>query len=271
MPLMMVTGATDGIGLETARQLLGNGVDVFVHGRSQARAAAASERLNREGHRGRAIPVWADLARMVEVVDLARQIRTETQRLDGLINNAGVYESQRSVTEDGFERTLAINHFAHHVITRLLVPVLELAPAARIVVVSSGTHHSGRVDLTDLVGAKTWTAYGAYSNSKLANVLWTRALAKRLARTRITANALHPGVIGTKLLRAGFGSGGGTPASGARTSVYLALDPSVAGVSGKYFVDCRETKAAAQALDERLAEKFWAETERLLKPFLPEP
>ncbi|MGH8598911.1 MAG: SDR family oxidoreductase [Gammaproteobacteria bacterium] len=275
MPRILVTGSTDGIGLETARQLIRQGVEVLVHGRDERRANAVSAGLNDEVARGRAIPVSGDLSRMSEVVALAQRVHELGPRLDGLVNNAGIYAAKRELTDDGFERTIAINHFAHHLLTRWLMPILLAAPAARIVVVSSGTHHSGRIDLADLAdradqaGGKGWTAYGAYSNSKLANVLWTRALAKRLARTPLTVNALHPGVIATKLLRAGFGAGGGSPVQGARTSVYLALDPAIAGLSGRYFVDCRETPVARQATDERLAEILWVETERLLKPYLP--
>ncbi|MSR13622.1 MAG: SDR family NAD(P)-dependent oxidoreductase [Gammaproteobacteria bacterium] len=268
MPQIMVTGATDGIGLETARQLLATKAEVLVHGRSETRATSLSTALNEDRHGGRAIPVWGDLSRMSEVVALASQVRAAGPELNCLITNAGVYERTSALTVDGFERTMAINHLAHHLLTRLLLPLLQAAPHARIVVVSSGTHHSGRLDLTDFTQPKNWSAYGAYSNSKLANLLWTRALAKRLARTDITVNALHPGVIGTKLLRAGFGNGGGLPLSGARTSVYLALDPAVAKVSGRYFVDCRDTKPAQNAMDERAAESLWAESERLLKPFL---
>lgn len=206
---------------------------------------------------------------MQEVVLLATQVIELAPTLDALINNAGVYALSRELTEDGFERTMAVNHFAHFLLTRHLIVNLERAAQARIVTVSSGTHHSGRLALDDLTGNVGWTPYGAYSNSKLANLLFTRALAKRLARTRVTANALHPGVIGTKLLSAGFGAGGGPVTQGARTSVFLATASEVTGVSGKYFVDCREASAARNAQDERIAEGLWAESERLLKALLP--
>lgn len=269
MALVLITGATDGIGLETARQLLAQDHTVLLHGRSQALAAACREALLRAWPAARILPVWADLSRMREVVSLAAQVADLAPALDVLINNAGVYATARELTEDGFERTMAVNHFAHFLLTRHLIVNLERAVQARIVTVSSGTHHSGRLTLDDLTGSVGWTSYGAYSNSKLANVLFTRALAKRLARTRITANALHPGVVGTKLLRAGFGAGGGPVSQGARTSVFLASAPELTGVSGKYFVDCRETPVARNAQDERIAESLWAESERLLKAFLP--
>ena len=268
MPHVLITGATDGIGLETARQLLTQGYTVLVHGRTEARATRSADGLRERHAEASTIPVWGDLSRMQEVVALAAQVREVAPHLDALVNNAGIYANQRTVTEDGFELTFAVNHFAHHLLTRLLVPVLEAALAARIVIVSSGTHHSGRIDLDDLLGKVGWTPYGAYSNSKLANVLFTRALAKRLARTAITANALHPGVVDTKLLRAGFGNGGVSTTRGARTSVFLASDPVPAKISGKYFVDSRETPPARVGQDEITGEGLWAETERLLKPYL---
>lgn len=268
MGFMLVTGATDGIGFETARQLALAGHDVLVHGRHARRAQAACSALADAGDATRLHAVWGDLARMAEVVDLAQQCMAVAPALDVVIHNAGIYAAARSLTEDGFETTFAVNHFAPFLLTRRLLGALERAGPARIIVVSSGTHHSGRLLLEDLSGARGWSAYGAYANSKLANLLFTQALARRLARTPITANALHPGVIGTKLLRAGFGAGGAPVSQGARTSVYLATSPVVAGVSGRYFVDCRETPPSAMALDARSAEALWAESERCLKDFL---
>jgi len=269
MARVLITGATDGIGLETARQLLHAGHDVLVHGRNEARAAEACIALRKHVPEGTPASVWGDLSSMRQVTALAAQVAAQAPQLDVLINNAGVYATTRTLTEDGFELTLAVNHFAHFLLTRLLIPLLDRAAQGRVVTVSSGTHHSGRLALEDLTGERGWTPYGAYSNSKLANLLFTRALAKRLARTRITANALHPGVVGTKLLRAGFGSGGAGVERGAQTSVFLASAREVEGLSGRYFVDCREAAPARHAQDERLAESLWAESERLLKAFLP--
>ena len=264
MKHVLVTGATDGIGYETARQLLDHDLHVLVHGRNEGKAGDAATRIERHAQRGKTTPVWGDLSRMQEVVRLADQVAALTPALDVLISNAGVYEKERRLTFDGFEATLAVNHFAVYLLTRRLLPLLHQAPAGRIVIVSSMTHASGDVDITDLTITRGWSAYGAYANSKLANILFTRALANSLAGSTVTVNALHPGVIATKLLRAGFGGGGRSRADGARTSVYLATASDVAAVSGEYFVDCRAKKPSATARNARLANALWDESERLL-------
>lgn len=261
---ILVTGATDGIGRETARQLLAQGHRVLVHGRSPAKAASAAAELG-----GEAVPVSGDLSRMREVVGLAEQVGAHAASLDVLIANAGVYEMKRQLTEDGFELTMAVNHFAHFLLVQRLRAALRASRASRVVVVASMVHQSGRLDLDDLTFEDGYGAYEAYGASKLANVLFTRALAARLADgSDATANALHPGVIGTKLLCQGFGMGGAPVAQGAKTSVYLATSADVQGVTGKYFVDCREAKPSRLALDDRLAEELWQASERLLAAFL---
>jgi NAD(P)-dependent dehydrogenase (short-subunit alcohol dehydrogenase family) len=265
--IAVVTGATDGIGRETARQLLSVRWTVLVHGRSEAKAARHAEELSRDT-RGQAIPVWGDLSRMREVMALAEQVRSRAPVLDVLINNAGVYERRRRFSEDGFEMTMAVNHFAPYLLTRLVGPNLSEARAGRVVNVSSIAHQSGRIDPTDLGFARGYDGYEAYAASKLANILFTRALASRLKNSRVTANALHPGVIDTKLLHAGFDIKGAPVEEGARTSLYLATAEEVAGVSGKYFVDSREAIPSRSARDDRLAESLWTESERLLAAFL---
>jgi NAD(P)-dependent dehydrogenase (short-subunit alcohol dehydrogenase family) len=267
MKTVLVTGATDGIGRETARSLLAKGWHVFVHGRSRAKAERCAGELAGARSVVQATPVWGDLARMAEVADLAEQVLELAPRLDVLIDNAGVYETRRRVTDDGFEMTMAVNHFATFLLTRRLLPAV-LAAQGRVVVVSSMAHQSGQLDPTDLRFPRSYDGYSAYAASKLANLLFTRSLAARLEGTGATVNALHPGVIGTKLLRTGFGMGGAPVEQGARTSVYLATADEVAGVSGKYFVDSRPATPSREARDERLAEALWLETERQLAVFL---
>jgi len=268
MKIALVTGATDGIGRETARQLLAGGWRVLVHGRSEAKAVEHARTLARETGSERAAAVWADLSDMAQVVQLAAQVRTQAPALDVLINNAGVYERLRRLTADGLEATFAVNHFAPFLLTRRLLPQLAEAPAARVVNVSSIAHQNGSLDPDDLTLASGYGAFDAYAATKLANILFTRALAQRLAGTRITANALHPGVIGTKLLHAAFDIRGATVGEGARTSVYLATSEKVSGVSGKYFIDCREARPSRFARDDELAQQLWEVTERTLAAFL---
>ncbi|HUF21084.1 MAG TPA: SDR family oxidoreductase [Burkholderiales bacterium] len=268
MKTILVTGATDGIGRETARELLELGVHVLVHGRNERKAVGGAEEIGRIARNGKVTPVWGDLSEMQQVAALAGQVEMLAPALDVLVNNAGVYEKRRRLSVDGFEMSMAVNHFAPYLLTHLLGPALSAAPAGRIVTVSSMAHESGRLDIDDLAFAQGWDGYDAYAASKLANILFTRALATRLEGTPVTANALHPGVIDTKLLHAGFSIKGAPVDLGARTSVYLATSDKVAGISGKYFIDCREKTPSRAARDDGLAGALWNESERLLADFL---
>lgn len=260
--IMLVTGASDGIGFETARALLALGHAVLVHGRHEQRARDAVARLKSEAAR----PVWGDFARLAEVVALARQVGELVPRLDVLINNAGLYAAKRSVTADGFELTMGVNHFAPFLLTHHLLPSLLATTGARIVNVSSMTHDGADFDVGDLDLTRKWSAYGAYATSKFANVLFTRGLAARYPA--VTANALHPGVIGTKLLKSAFSMQGAAVADGARTSVYLATSPLVANVSGAYFDNCRERAADGRTRKAALVDALWEASRERLAPYL---
>ncbi len=264
----LVTGATDGIGRETARQLLEKGMGVFVHGRTLDKARSVIEELQRGIPSSQAEPVYADLANMHEVLALAEQVRDRKPVLDVLINNAGVYEPKRVITVDGFELTLAVNHFAHFLLTHALLGLLKAAPQGRIITVSSIAHRSGRLDLDDLTFARRYSGYEAYGTSKLVNILFTVALARSLAGTSVTANSLHPGVISTKLLHKGFGPGGAPVQAGARMSVYLATAEEVKDISGAYFEQGRQATPSRLARDESLAEALWEKSEALLARFM---
>jgi len=263
---VLVTGASDGIGRETARELSARGWHVLVHGRDEAKANATAQAI--AGTAARVTPVWGDFANMGEVVELAAQVTADSPTLDALVNNAGVYTKQRQLTDDGFELTMAVNHFAPFVLTHRLLPVLTDATAGRIVNVSSTTHGGASLDLDDLTFNLSWSGYDAYASSKLANILFTRQLAIKLKKTRVTVNALDPGVIATKLLRVGFAMGGRNVEDGARASVYLTTSGEIAGVSGKYFVNCRAATPSAKARDDRLGAALWKTSTRLLERYL---
>lgn len=260
---ILVTGATDGIGLETARQLASRGARVLVHGRTEAKARAACQTLAARGT-ATATPVWGDLSRFAETRALAAQVLSEAPALDALVNNAGVFMNERVLSDDGHELTFQVNHLAPFLLTALLRPALEAAPQGRVVTVSSIAHARGRVQLDDLDSARGFDGYRAYAASKLMNVYFTHELARRLAGTKVTAYALHPGVITTKLLQAGFGMAGASVEAGARTSVYCATEPSLATVSGRYYADAREGVAAPHSNDPALEAELWRRSETLV-------
>jgi NAD(P)-dependent dehydrogenase (short-subunit alcohol dehydrogenase family) len=260
----LVTGATDGIGLQTAIELAKKGARVLVHGRTEQKARLAAGSVKSQVPKAEVVPVWGDLSRLAEVRALAAQVQREAPVLDVLVNNAGVFMKERTLTPDGYETTLQVNHLAPFLLTELLLPQLKAAPQGRVVNVSSMAHARGRVTLDDLQSAKSYDGYGAYALSKLLNVHFTHELARRLEGTKVTTYVLHPGVIGTKLLRTGFGMGGGDLESGARTSVYCATAPELAAVTGRYYSDARETSPAAHADKPELEKKLWDLSQQLV-------
>jgi len=253
----LVTGATDGIGKETARALAERGAHVLVHGRTLEKARRVADEIRAAvGAGDRVEPCAADFSRLAEVRSLGESLAARP-KLDLLINNAGVFVHERTLTADGFETTFAVNHLAPFLLTLLLVPRLVASEPSRVVNVSSIAHSRGRLDFDDLDGAQRFEGYRAYATSKLANVLFSSELARRLAGKGVTSNALHPGVISTKLLMTGFGSTGASLEKGAATSLMVALDPALATTTGRYFSDEREVSPSAAARDESLQQKLW--------------
>ena len=249
--IAVITGATEGIGKQTAIELAERGYQVVVHGRSEARAKEGAA-----GIKGAEICA-GDFASLAQVRAMAVDLAKRFPRIDVLLNNAGVYAKKRTLTEDGFELTIGVNHFAHFVLTHHLLESLRASEQGRVVNVSSGVHGGGEIDFDDLSLEHGFSGYAAYANSKLMNVLFSNELARRLQNTRITSNALHPGVIATKLLREGFGGGGASLDTGARTTTMVATDPSLAKTTGAYFSDARKATASATARDMKLAKKFY--------------
>jgi NAD(P)-dependent dehydrogenase (short-subunit alcohol dehydrogenase family) len=257
----VVTGATDGIGKETAYELLTHGHRVLVHGRTQAKANAAATELTVRAKSGTAVPIVGDLSNLAEVRSLAAVIAKEP-RLDVIIHNAGVFASERKLTGDGHELTVAVNHYAPFLLTKLLLDRLRASASptsrARVVNVASVAHNRGNFDPDDMTFKKGWSGYGAYAASKLMNVLFTYELARRLGPdSGVATFALHPGVIGTKLLKEGFGIGGASLSEGTKTSLFAATSPTLEGKTGLYLDDAKIATSSAKSRDEKLAARLW--------------
>ncbi len=262
--VILVTGSTDGIGLETARALAVLGHRVLLHGRSRERGQAALQDVRRRSGSGRLEYFNADFASFAAVRGLAQAVRARHTRLDVLVNNAGVFMPDRRLTPDGLETTFQVNHLAPFLLTQLLLDLLQSSAPARIVNVSSATHQGTDLDFDNLQGEHHYSGHAAYALSKLANILFTYSLAERLHGTGVTANALHPGGIDTKLLRAGFGGGGRSLQAGVETLVYLATSPEAAQVSGEYFVNKRPMRSSAATYDAGLRQQLWEASDRLI-------
>jgi NAD(P)-dependent dehydrogenase (short-subunit alcohol dehydrogenase family) len=274
MKTVLVTGSTDGIGLATSRKLAANGHKVLVHGRTEEKAQTALRKILADPSLKDPIPtqllapVWGDLSDLDQVVTLATQVQSAGPQLDVVLNNAGVYMDHRALTKQGFEMTFCVNHLAVHLLTSRLLPVLKSRPTARVVTVSSVAHQRAHLHFDNLNAEKKFDAYEAYSASKLCNILFTRCLAALLKDTKMTVNCLHPGVIDTKLLRAGFNIQGDTLEMGSETSYFLATSPSVENMTGGYYVSSKLSYPSRVGQDDKLAVQLWRKTEEILKPWL---
>ncbi len=263
----LVTGATSGIGFATAVGLAERGATVLVAGPDLAQAEAAAKAVHARAPAARVHAYGADFSSMNEVRDLAARVLDDHDRLDVLVNNAGVYANRRTITPDGHELTLAVNFLAPFLLTSLLHPRLSERQGARIVNVSSVAHVAARFDFDDpFFTRRRYLGFVAYAASKLAILSFTRELARRRPPPGPTSNALHPGIVGTSLVRkaglAGALFGWATPflrspEKAARTPLHLACAPDLASTTGEYFVDARPTTPAARATDEDLAHRLW--------------
>ena len=270
--VVLITGATNGIGRAAALALAKRGASVVVAGRSQQRLDDTLAMVRAESGNVAVSGLLADLSTQAGVRQLAAAFREKHTRLDVLLNNAGASFRERADTSDGLERTFAVNHMAYYLLTRLLLDLLQASAPARIVVVSSEAHRQLKAfDFENLDGRKRWGmfGFGAYSQSKLANVLFTRELARRLAGTGVTANAMHPGVVNTGLFQNVGGIGGlalralapifmKTPEQGADTLIWLATAPEAAESSGGYHDRRRLREPSAAAQDDEAAQRLWA-------------
>ncbi|MCL4262118.1 MAG: SDR family oxidoreductase [Anaerolineae bacterium] len=270
----LVTGANTGIGYATAVGLAERGATVVMLCRDETKGATAVRDVQQSTSNPQVELLLCDLASLVSIRQAAAEFQTRHEALHVLINNASVIPRQREVTADGFERQFVVNHLAYFLLTDLLLDVLKASALARIINVSSQVHTGGVVDFADLQSERGYRPTQVYANTKLMNVLFTFELARRLAGSAgaaptgvapaVTANCLHPGVVDTNLGRdySGLPRSVSRPglswAEGARTSLYLATAPEVAGVTGRYFRNEREERATAVAYDEALAQRLWA-------------
>jgi NAD(P)-dependent dehydrogenase (short-subunit alcohol dehydrogenase family) len=264
---VLVTGGTGGIGKATALGLARMGAHLAITGRDRGRAEGAAREIRAAG--GGQVDVFAgDLSGQAEVRRLADEVLQCLPRIDVLVNNAGGYWDTRHVTADGLERTFAVNHLAPFLLTWLLLGRLEQSAPARVITVSSNVQAMGHIDFGDLQGERAYSGARAYNQSKLANVLFTYELARRLPAASVTANALHPGVVRTAF---GAGDPGRTqrmftpvmrpfmksPARGAATSVHLASAPDLEQVTGRYFANSKPRKSSNRSYDQAVAARLW--------------
>jgi len=260
---VLVTGANAGIGRSTATELARLGARVLMACRDAERGADARAALEAEVPGARTELLVADLSSGEGVRSLAAQTLEQTDRLDVLVNNAGVFTRTYVQTADGLETQFAVNHLAPFLLTHLLGDLLVKSAPARIVTVSSEAHKRGQMRFDDLQGEQKYSGLRAYSQSKLANLLFNRELARRLGGTGVTANALHPGVIATRLLFTGFAPIRllrpmlKTPEVGARNSVFLASAPAVERLTGLYFIDFEPARPSPAARDDGAARRLW--------------
>lgn len=267
-----MTGANAGIGKETVAGLAARGARVLMVCRSRERGESAIEEIRRRVPGADLELVLADLSRLRSVRELIGEIEARTDRLDVLVSNAGVFHARRRETEDGFETTFAVNHLAPFVLVRGLLGSLRAAAPARVVIVASNAHFGGTIAFDDLQSKRRYGGWRAYSQSKLANVLFAFELARRVSPAEVTSNALHPGVVATKLLLRGVvprwlaRPWTISPEEGAKTPLYVASAAGLEGVTGRYFDDCRPKEPSPDAQDEDVAARLWAASEELTRP-----
>ncbi|XP_034115649.1 retinol dehydrogenase 12-like isoform X2 [Drosophila albomicans] len=274
--VFIVTGSNTGIGKETVWELARRGATVYMACRDKVRAEEARREIIEDTKNQNIFFIELDLSSLDSVRKFVEVYKQQEDRLDVLINNAGVMLGPRKLTKEGFEWQLGVNHMGPFLLTILLLDLLKKSAPSRIVNVSSVSHSYGNLNIKDLNSEKSYSEVGAYNQSKLANVLFTRELAARLEGTGVTVNALHPGVVDTDItrniifLKINFGKGVKYMAkpfiksakSGAQTTLYAALHPDLERVTGLYFVDCKPKNVSKAATNEETAKFLWTESEK---------
>jgi len=266
--ICLVTGGTNGIGRATAQALAQMGATVVIVGRDAQKAAQVTEEIRAASDNRDVDWLLADLSSQQDIRRLATEFKTKYSQLHVLLNNAGATFTTRQLSVDGIEMTFALNHLAYFLLTNLLLDTMKASTPARIINVSSDAHSGGKIEFDNLQGERSYSSFGPYGNSKLANILFTAELARRLEGTGVTVNALHPGLTSTgfgrnnpgflmKVMGAVIPLIARSPEKGAGTSIYLASSPEVQSITGKYFVDRKVTQPAPQAADMAVAKKLW--------------
>lgn len=272
----IVTGANAGIGRVTALELARLGATVVLVCRSQERGAQALAEIRQLSNNQDVHLLLADLSSIADTIALAGRFRTQFDRLDILVNNAGAYFTRRLTSADNLEMTFALNHMGYFVLTTMLLDILKTSGPARIINVSSDAHRGAKLDFDDLQAKKQYSAFRTYGRSKLANVLFTYELARRLENQSVTVNALHPGFVASNFAT----NNGGlarlfyrwivplialTPEKGAETAIFLASSPVVEGVTGQYFYQKNAVRSSPDSYDETAARRLWAESQALME------
>jgi len=271
MKVCLITGSTDGIGKATAFEMVARGYAVHLHGRTQEKSNAVAQEIRSRFPKAQVFPHACDLMSIGKVKVFAKELAQSLSRLDVLICNAGGFFSQDIKTAEGFESTWALNHLSMVVLVEALRDLLVKSAPSRVVIVSSATHESLRLDLEGLVRRQKFSLMKSYPHSKLANVMYCYALANRLAGLGVTVNCVHPGLVKTHIGKNNKGvfgfltqvlqpllfSGGIAPEKGAETSVFVATDETLRGVTGKYFKKSKEALSAKDSYDPSLQEELW--------------
>ncbi len=272
--ICLVTGANSGIGKVTAKVLAAGGATVILVCRNREKGEAARAEIVRETRNENTRLMIADFSDLNQIKRLAAEVRAKYSRLHTLVNNAGAYNGKRTLTVDGYETTFAVNHLGYFLLTVELIDLLKSSAPARIVNVASEAQRNSHIDFDDLNLENGYTGWKSYAQSKLANVLFTYQLARRLEGTGVTANCMHPGFVGTNIFNNVRGVGGAlvrlitpfmrTPEKGADTIIWLASSPDVEGITGKYFIDRQERTSNRESYDSKIAERLWEVSEQLI-------
>jgi len=274
--VMVVTGATNGIGLITAQALAATGARVVIVGRSEQRLAQSVAQIQAHNPDAQLDAVCADLSVQHDVHLVANHIKATYERIDVLINNAGAYYATRQLSADGIELTWALNHMAPFILTNALLDMFRQSAPARIITVSSMAHQSARMNFDDIQGERRYSGWNAYAQSKLANILFTYELADRLQQTDITVNCVHPGFVATGFAHNNQGFMANamaflqryfaiSPEKGAETSIFLATSPTVNAVTGRYFVDSKAVPSSPVSYDVTSRRRLWELSQKLVR------